>query len=95
MAVDALKKVADDDATAKKTTASQEVDARTKLKDATDKAVTNAQNDVNETTALLAAKNLERARLAKNTVVATHIWELAKDKFDKLTSVKDLLNRKQ
>lgn len=96
MKVDALGKAYTDDEAAKKAAdgnASQAVAARQKLKDATDKAVKNAKTDVDDTTAAVAAKNLELARLKNNVIVATHLYELAKDKFDNLTSVKDLAKR--
>lgn len=93
LAVDALGLVYTTDETTKKTTASQEVTARQKLKDATDKAVTNALADCTTTDTALAAKELELARLKNSETVAKHIHELAKDKFDTLASTKEMLKR--
>lgn len=93
LAVDALGKAYTDDETNKKTASSQAVVARQALKDATDKSVTNAQADCTTTDNALAAKELELGRLKNNEIVAKHISELAKDKFDNLTSLKDMFKR--
>lgn len=48
------------------------------------KGVENAELDVKNTTADIAAKEAEIRRLSNNETVAGHIYDLAKDKFDNL-----------
>lgn len=54
------------------------------LKTMNESAVTNAQKQCTDTDTAIAAKNSEILRLKNNIVIAKHVYELTKDKFDNL-----------